>query len=154
MALFSRRHGVPAGTPRLIRKSMVSRQAAAPGAAQRSWVQAGWMGAGSGGGLEGDFVAEGFELADVVALGAVGVEAGVVEAGAEVTEAGLWVGQQVPDDDQDGPADRDDRLVGAAAAGDAPVALPKEGIGPPGSHGGLPEHPGQVAVAVPGGALA
>src|SRR5829696_6416765 len=135
---------------------MVSRQTAAPGAAQRSRVQSGWMGAGSGGGLEGDLVAEGFELADVVALGAVGVDAGVVEAGAQVTEAGGGVGQQVPDDDQDGPADRHDRLVGAATASDPPVALPKEGIGPPGSHGGLAEHPGEVGlpcpvVAVPSG---
>jgi len=80
----------------------------------------------SGGGFEGDFVAEGFELADVVALGAVGVDAGVVEAGAEVVVAQVGVGQQVPDDDQDGPADRDDRLVGAASAGDTPVALSKE----------------------------
>src|SRR5918994_4668208 len=129
---------------------MVSRQTAAPGAAQRSRVQSGWV-PGSGGGFEGDLVAQGLELADVVALGAVGVDAGVVEAGAEVTEAGVRVGQQVPDDDQDGPADRDDGLVGAASASDAPVALAKEGIGPPGSHGGLPEHPGEVGVAVPGG---
>src|SRR5215213_6316139 len=130
---------------------MVSRQTAAPGAAQRSRVQSGWMGAGSGGGLEGDLVAEGLQLADVVALGAVGVDAGVVEAGAEVTEAGVGVDQQVPDNDQDGPADRHDRLVGAASAGDAPVALPKEGIGPPGRHSSLPKHPGEVGVAVPGG---
>jgi hypothetical protein len=60
------------------------------------------MGAGSGGGFEGDLAAQGLELADVVALGALRVDAGVVEAGAEVTEAGVGVGQQVPDDDQDG----------------------------------------------------
>jgi hypothetical protein len=41
------------------------------------------------GGLEGDLVAERLELADVVALGAIGVVAGVVEAGAEVVEAGV-----------------------------------------------------------------
>jgi hypothetical protein len=35
----------------------------------------------SGGGLQGDLVAEGFELADVVALLALRVDAGVVEAG-------------------------------------------------------------------------
>jgi hypothetical protein len=57
--------------------------------------------AGSGGGFEGDLVAEGLELADVVALGAFSVDAGVVEAGAQVMEVGLWVGQQVPGDDQD-----------------------------------------------------
>src|SRR4029450_11597265 len=107
------------------------------------------MGAGSGGGFEGDLVAEGFELADVVALGAVGVDAGVVEAGAEVTEAGLGVDQQVPDNDQDGPAYRHDRLVGAASASDAPIALPKEPIGPPGSHGGLPKHAGALGLPCP-----
>ena len=32
--------------------------------------------------MEGDLVAERFELAEVVALGALGVDAGVVEAGA------------------------------------------------------------------------
>jgi hypothetical protein len=52
----------------------------------------------SGGGLEGDGVAEGFELADVVALFVFGVDAGVGEAGAEVTEAGGGVREQVPDD--------------------------------------------------------
>jgi hypothetical protein len=39
--------------------------------------------------LEGDLVAEGLQLAEVVALGALGVDAGVVEAGAEVAEAGV-----------------------------------------------------------------
>jgi hypothetical protein len=41
-------------------------------------------------------------------------------------EAGVGVGQQVPDDHQDGTADRDDGVLGTAAAGDAPVALPRE----------------------------
>jgi hypothetical protein len=40
--------------------------------------------------LEGDLVAEGLELADVVALGAFGTDPGVVEASAEVVEVGLW----------------------------------------------------------------
>jgi hypothetical protein len=65
----------------LIRKSTMSRQAAVPGAAQRSRVQAA-LRADSRGGFEGDLVAEGLQLADVVALGALSVEAGVVEAGA------------------------------------------------------------------------
>ena len=38
--------------------------------------------AGSGGGVEGDLVAEGLQLADVVALGAFRTDPGVVEAGA------------------------------------------------------------------------
>jgi hypothetical protein len=50
-------------------------------------------GAGLGGGLKGDLVAERFELADVVALGALRVDAGVVEAGAQVVEAGVGVGE-------------------------------------------------------------
>ena len=43
---------------------------------------------GSGGRLQGDLVTEGFEFADVVALLAVRVGAGVVVAGAEVVELG------------------------------------------------------------------
>ena len=45
----------------------------------------------SGGGLQGDPVAEGFEFADVVALLTVWVDAGVVVAGAEVVEPGVLV---------------------------------------------------------------
>ena len=40
--------------------------------------------------------------------------------------------------------------LGAAAAGDAPVALAQEGVGPAGGRGGLGQHPRQVGVAVPG----
>ncbi len=43
----------------------------------------------SGGGFEGDSVAEGFELADVVAPLAFRADAVIVEPGAEVVEAGL-----------------------------------------------------------------
>jgi hypothetical protein len=52
--------------------------ATAPGAAQRS--RDGVVG-GSGGGVRGDGVAEGFEVADVVSDGALGAAAGVVEPG-------------------------------------------------------------------------
>jgi hypothetical protein len=41
----------------------------------------------------------------------------------------------VPDDDQDGPADRDDGTLGTTAAGDPPVTLAEEGVGPPGGRG-------------------
>jgi hypothetical protein len=78
----------------------------------------------------------------------------VVEVGAQVVEAGLGIGEQVSDDDQDGAADRNDGSLLAAAPCDAPVALPEEGAGLPGGHRGFPERAGQVAVAVPGGALA
>src|SRR4029453_3689688 len=73
---------------------------------------------------------------------------------AQVVEAGVGVGEEVPDDDQDGAADRYDGPLGAAAAGDGPVALAQEGVGPAGGRGGLPEHAGQLRVAVAGGALA
>jgi len=55
----------------LIRKSTVSRRAAASGRCPdpiRVALVVWW--AGSGGGFEGDLLAEGLELADVVALGA------------------------------------------------------------------------------------
>src|SRR5665647_164533 len=106
---------------------------------------------GSGGGLQGDPVAEGFEFADVVALLAFWVDAGVVVAGAQVVETGLGIGQEVPGDDQDGTADRDDGFLLASSAGDAPVALSQERVGLGCRHGGLAQGPGQVAVAVTGG---
>src|SRR5215216_4005769 len=152
MALFSRRHGVPrrdTSTDPKIPGSL------AGGSTRRSGAGSGKVdGCRSGGGLEGDLVAERFELADVVALLAFGVDAGVVEPGAQVVEAGVGVREQVPDDHQDGAAHRDDGPLGAAPSRDAPVALSQEGVGLAGGHGGLPEHAGQVAVAVPGGALA
>jgi hypothetical protein len=43
--------------------------------------------------LEGDSVAQGLELSDVVTGFAFGVDAGVVEAGAEVVEGGVGVGE-------------------------------------------------------------
>jgi hypothetical protein len=129
----------------LIRKSTVSGQAAAPGGAGSRPVD----GAGSGSRYQGDPVAQGLQLADVVALGALGVDVGVVKVGAQVVVAQVGVGQQVPDDHQDRAAHRHDRLLGAAAPRDAPMALPQEGIGPPGGHGGLAQHPGQIRVAMP-----
>src|SRR5215469_9857660 len=122
--------------------------------AERSGAGWGFAAAGSGGGFEGDLVAEGFELADVVALAAFGVDAGVVEVAAQVGVAGVWVGEQVPDDDQDGPADGHHGLLPAAPPRDAPVPLAEEGVGPAGRDGGVAEYPGQVGVAVPGGVLA
>src|SRR5438309_1447868 len=61
----------------------------------------------SGGGFEGDPVAQRFELADVVAFLAVLAQASVVEVRAQVLEMDIRVGQHVPDDDQDRAADRD-----------------------------------------------
>jgi len=47
---------------------------------------------GSGSGLQGDFVAEGFELADVVALLTFWVDPGVVVAGSQVVVTGFGIG--------------------------------------------------------------
>src|SRR6266508_648073 len=66
---------------------------------------------GSGGGGEGDLVAEGSELVDEVAGFAVFVDAVVVVVGAEVDEASGGVGEQVPDDDEDGAGDGDEGLL-------------------------------------------
>jgi hypothetical protein len=85
----------------------------------------------------GDLVAEGVKAADVVANGASGAGAGVVVVGSQVGGAGLLVGQQVPDRDQDGSADRDDGFLLAAASGDPPVALAEEGVGAGGADGGF-----------------
>src|SRR3712207_49219 len=104
----------------------------------------------SGGGFEGDVVAECFELADVVASFGVGVDVAVVVVGAGVVEAGVGVGEEVPDDHQQGSVDRDDGFVLASSADEASVASTEEGVCPARSGHGLAEDPGEVAVAVPG----
>ena len=68
-----------------------------------------------------------------------GVDAAGVVVGSEVVEAGGGVGEQVPDDDQDGAGDRDQGLELAAALDDAPVAFAEEGVGLGGRGGGLAE---------------
>src|SRR6266511_302050 len=107
---------------------------------------------GSGCGGEGDGEAEGFQLADVVAGLAGRVDAAGVVAGAQVVVAGGGVGEQVPDDHQDGAGDGDQGLALAAALDQAPVALPEEGVGLGGRGGDLAEDPFQVGVALAGGA--
>ena len=104
----------------------------------------------SGRGCEGDGVAEGFELPDVVAGAVVGVgtAAGVVRS--QVAVAGIGLAQQMPDDDQDRPPDRDGGSWASATAGQAPVALAEEGVGARGGDGGLAEGLAEIAVAVPG----
>lgn len=54
---------------------------------------------GSGGRFDGDAVAQGFELADVVAFFGCGVDEAVVVVGAEILEVGLGTGEDVPDHD-------------------------------------------------------
>jgi hypothetical protein len=81
---------IPGDLEDLIRKSVSYR---AGGSARRSVSGAGLgVAGGSGGGFEGDFVAEGFELADVGLLAPVRVDAGVEVVAAEVGEAGAGFG--------------------------------------------------------------
>ena len=85
--------------------------------------------------------------------GRVGV-AQLVVVGAEVDVFQVRVGQQVPDDDQHGAADGDERSLVASSAGQSAVAGAEEGLGSPGPGDGVTEGAGQVPVAVPGGAPA
>src|SRR5262249_33907674 len=105
---------------------------------------------GSGGGGEGDGVAEGLQLADVVAGLAVFVDAAGRGAGPEVAEAGGAAGEQVPDDAQNGAGHGDQGLQLAAALDDPPVALAEEGVGAGGRGGGLAEGTLEVGVALAG----
>ena len=80
------------------------------------------------------------------------VGARLVVAMAEVVVAGVWVGEQVPDDRQDRVADGDDCASFAAAAGDAVVPLAEEGVGPGGCGDDLAEGGGELGVDLAGGA--
>src|ERR1700731_619133 len=97
---------------------------------------------------EGDDEAERLDLPHVVAELAVEVGAGLVVAGAEVGEPGGRVGEQVPDDDQDGAGDGDLGFGFAAAAEDPVVPLAEEGLGAGGAVGGLAEDAAQPSVAL------
>jgi hypothetical protein len=79
-----------------------------------------------GGGFEGDPVAHGGQLGDVVAQPSFDGDAVGVIVGAKIAEAGGRVGQQVPDDDQDGAGDREQGFELAAAFDEAPVTLTQE----------------------------
>ena len=65
-------------------------------------------------------------------------------------ESGLVVAEEMPDDHQDGSADRDDGFLLAASSGDPSVAFAEEGVGLAGADGGFTEDPGQVGIAVAG----
>jgi len=87
-------------------------------------------------------------LADVGLLDPFGSAAFVAEIGAEVVEVGVGVGQQVPDDDEDGSADGDDR-----------ERLPSVAVPTLVVHGDLdrlvpPANGRRIAELVPGAALA
>jgi hypothetical protein len=70
---------------------------------------------------------------------------------AEVVVAQSGVGQQVPDDHQDGPGDCDEGLEFASALDEASVAVTQEGLGLGGAGGGLTQArpPVSVALAAP-----
>ena len=57
----------------------------------------------------------------------------------EVAEAGCWIGEQVPDNDQARAGNRDQGLESAAALDDTAVAFVEEGVGACGCSGRLPE---------------
>lgn len=109
---------------------------------------------GSGGGFEGDSVAQSGELGDVVTHPAFDVDAAGVVFGSEVMEPGERVSEQVPDDDQDGTGDRDQGFEFATAFDDAPVTLAEEGLGARGRGGGLAERTLQIGVALTGATAA
>ena len=69
-------------------------------------------------------------------------------------ESGGGVGEQIPDDDQDGAGDRDQGFEFAAAFDDAPVAFAEEGVGLGGCGSGFAERTFQVGVAFAGLAAA
>ena len=65
----------------------------------------------------------------MVAFAAFGPDSVVVELRAEVVVSAGGVGEQVPDDDQNGPSDCDLGFLLADASGEAPVACAEEGVG-------------------------
>ena len=82
-----------------------------------------------GSGFEGDPVAHGCELGDVVAQSPLDGDSAGVVVGAEVVKASGRVSQQVPDDDQYGAGDRDESFEFAAAFDETPITLAEEGVG-------------------------
>ena len=93
-------------------------------------------------------------MPEVVADLAVGVGPGGVVVHAQVVEACARVGQEVPDDHEDGAGDRDHGFELAAAFDDASVAFAEEGLGLGGRGGGLAEDAFEVGVALAGLAAA
>src|SRR6266536_1583779 len=70
---------------------------------------------------------------------------------AEVGEVGVGVGEQVPDDGEDGVADGDQGAFLAAALDDPLVAGGQEGAGPGGADGGFAEGAAEPGIALAGG---
>ena len=104
---------------------------------------------GSGGG-DGDVAVwvEGAELVQEAAGPAAGAGLAGVPAGTEFGVAGLGIGQEVPDDDEDGASDGAPGPVAAKAPGQAAEPLAEEGIGRRGAGGSLGAVATQVRIAV------
>jgi hypothetical protein len=94
---------------------------------------------GSACGVEGHRVAQSLQFLDMVPNSTLRVGAPVVVVRAEIEVARVLVGEQRPDDHENGPADRDDGALPAPTSGDAPVALAEEGVRAAGTDGGLAE---------------
>src|SRR6516165_2253121 len=103
-----------------------------------------------GGGGDGYGESECLELADVAACLAVGVDGVEVAVVAEVFESCGAVGQQVPDDDEQGAGDGDQGLELAAAPGQPPVSLAGAGGGLRGGRGRVAQDALEVGVALGG----
>jgi hypothetical protein len=101
-----------------------------------------WLGT-----AEGDFEAEGFDLADVVGDLAAGLGAALVVVRAEVLVSHAGVGQELAGDLQLGVAEGDAGLVLASAAGQLAVAGAFAGLGAAGGDGGLAGDGAEVLVA-------
>src|SRR2546421_7105526 len=114
--------------------------------------------AGFGDAAEGDFEAEGTELADVVGDLPADAALALVIVRAEVLMPHAGVGQQLVVDLQLGVPGGDAGLGRAASSGQPPVAGAFAGLGAAGRHGGLAGDGAQVPVALLGlgapGALA
>src|ERR1700742_4719594 len=111
-----------------------------------------WSGAvpGLGGCLgDGHLEAEGLQLAEVAADLLVAVGFLLVPAGSEVGVAGLWVVQQVPDDDQDRAGDRAPGPGAAEPPRQAAEPLAEERAGACRAVGGLGAVAAQVGVPLP-----
>ena len=96
-----------------------------------------------------DVEAEGLELAEVGADLAVAVARAGVPVGSEVGEPGFGAGEQVPDDDEDGPAGGVPCPVAADASGQAAEPLAEEGAGGRGAGGCLGAVALEAGIAVP-----
>jgi len=80
--------------------------------------------------VDGDVLAsEGLELGGQIAGAAIFVDPGFVVSGPEIAESGVGVGEQMVDDGEYRVAGGDDRLLLAAASGQAPIAGAQEGVG-------------------------